>query len=212
MTLDLPPAYRLATIGEADALAAAKRLARAGAEDGTLVFADARPDLNAALLGHPDLPPEEAVQLGLIAGLAMVDALGAVLPPASEVRLNWPGAIELNRGAVGRVRLALAPRADRPWCVLGFDLRHRNPLGRARKAHTSLDDKGVAMTPAEFLAVLARHLLSWVHRWHEDGFEPIRSAWMRHGFHRGDPAQLDEGGALSLAGRRKQTLLAAFAP
>jgi BirA family biotin operon repressor/biotin-[acetyl-CoA-carboxylase] ligase len=87
----------------------------------------------------------------------------------------------------------------------------------------------VPSTPERVLEHFARAFLSWTHRWLEEGFAPIRAAWLERAVGLGEeirvrlPAEtltgtfaaLDESGALLLdteAGRRTIMTGDVFAP
>lgn len=102
----LPPArwHRLASCGSTND--EAQKLARAGAEAGTVVVAaeqtrgrgrlgrswhsPAGENLYLSVVLRPKLPPPQAPLLGLCAGLAMFRAARQSLPPLAQLRLKWP--------------------------------------------------------------------------------------------------------------------------
>ena len=44
------------------------------------------------------------------------------------------------------------------------------------------------------LEIFARHFLNWVNRWQDDGFDPIRTMWLRHAPGHGEKIELELGG------------------
>lgn len=207
--LRLPPAYRLVELDSVDSTnEEAKRRARAGAEDGTLVWARAQTsgrgrggrtwasppgNLYLSLILQPDCAPANAAQLSFVAALGAGAALGEVLPPMVEVRYKWPNDILLNRRKAGGILLetesAVRDRLD--WLVLGVGLNIASHPSDAAFPATSLRNEGAEEVTVEMLLdAFARHFLSWVNRWLSDGFEPVRLAWREQAQGIGEPVQV----------------------
>jgi BirA family transcriptional regulator, biotin operon repressor / biotin---[acetyl-CoA-carboxylase] ligase len=196
--LRLPPAYRLVsleTVGSTNE--EAKRLARAGAEDGTLIWAREQTrgkgrsgrawtsppgNLYLSLVLRPDCPPVAASQLGFVAALGAGGGLAEVLPPMIDLRYKWPNDILLNRRKVAGILLetesAAADRLD--WLVLGIGINVAERPSDTAFPATSLREEGDLESTVEgVLEAFARHFLSWVNRWLDDGFAPVRAAWRK---------------------------------
>ncbi len=108
----LPPGYKLIcydSIGSTND--EAKRLAREGAAERTLVWAleqnagrgrrgrrwvSPRGNLYASLILRPDCTPHRAAQLGFVAALAVGGALGALLPRVEGLSYKWPNDVLIN--------------------------------------------------------------------------------------------------------------------
>ena len=196
--LVLPPAYRLVSLETVDSTnEEAKRLARAGAEDGTLVWARAQTagkgrsgrswaspqgNLYLSLVLRPDCPPVAASQLGFVAALGAGGGLAEVMPPLIDLRYKWPNDILLNRRKVAGILLetesAAADRLD--WLVLGIGINVTQRPPETAYPATSLREEGDLETTVEaVLDAFARHFLSWVNRWLDQGFAPVREAWRK---------------------------------
>lgn len=208
-TPKLPPAYRLvarATVGST--MDEARALAEAGAEDGTLVWAreqaggrgrqgrpwDSPPgNLYMTLILRPECTPNQAAQLGFAAGVALGDAIGSVCPPL-DVLYKWPNDVLLNGRKVAGVLLESKSTADGKldWLLLGLGANVESfPKDSAYPA-TSLRFEG---TPAEVTAVdlleaFARHFMNWASRWLEEGFGPLRNAWLAHAAAKGETIEV----------------------
>ena len=125
----LPPAYRLVALDTAESSNdEARRLAEAGAEEGTLVWVREQTagrgrqgrdwssppgNLYFSLILRPDCPAGEAATLGLAAALALGEALGKLMPPLSEVHYKWPNDVLLNRRKVSGLLLEAQLDAER---------------------------------------------------------------------------------------------------
>jgi len=239
--IDLPPAYRpvrLDRVGSTND--EAKRLARDGAEDGTLVWAREQTagrgrrgrawssppgNLYCSLVLRPDAPAARASQLSFVAALGLGEAIGALVPPLVALRYKWPNDVLLNEGKVAGILLESEGSRDGAldWLVLGLGVNVVSHPDDAERPATSLHAEGAADATAErLLEGFARCFLAWVDRWLEDGFEPVRAAWLARAAGVGKPirvrlereelagrfAALDTDGALLLdtaAGRRRVT-------
>lgn len=198
--LRLPPAYRLVRRDKVDSTnAEAKRLVRDGAEDGTLVWAQeqtkgrgrhgrtwASPpgNLYLSLVLRPDCAPAVAAQLGFVAAIALGDAVGSVAPPMVEVRYKWPNDVLFNqrKGAGILLESSLSPDGTLEWLVLGLGVNVKSHPEDGAFPATSLKYEGAppSVTVEALLEAFARHFLNWVNRWLEDGFGPVRHAWLNH--------------------------------
>ena len=204
--LRLPPAYRLI---ELDSVVStneeAKRLAVDGAEDGTLVWAreqtggkgrqgrawsSPRGNLYLSMILRPECPLKDAAQLGMAAALALGDAIGSVAPPLVEVTYKWPNDVLANGRKVAGILLEAqgGEGGGVDWLVLGLGANIKTFPKDSETPATGLHFEGCPSSVGEsdLLQAFARHFLSWVNVWLEDGFEPIRRAWLRHAEGKGE--------------------------
>ncbi|MHA1600230.1 MAG: biotin--[acetyl-CoA-carboxylase] ligase [Alphaproteobacteria bacterium] len=230
--INLPPAYRLIamdSVGSSND--EARTLADAGAEEGTLVWVleqtkgrgrhgrtwdSPRGNLYLSLILRPECALAEAAQLGFVAALAIGDAIGAVAPPMLEVTYKWPNDVLVHGRKVSGLLLESKVTSDGAleWLILGAGVNVQNHPDDARFPATNLifESVGPEVNEAVVLEAFARHFLTWVNRWTEDGFEPIRRNWLSHAHGlgeeievrlaketlRGTFRELDETGALIL--------------
>ncbi len=185
----LPPLFRLEVLDGGADVAAVARLRAADGADPALVLCAERPDmLDAAVILHPETPLETASLVVYAAMLGLGDALGAVVPPGIDVTFRWPNRIEANLGAMAEVTLEIpdnaVPGAPPDWMAVRV-MAVIGPLEddwrQGGFPETSLREEGCAeVTSGEFLESFARHFLTWINRWEDDGFDPLRSMWLRH--------------------------------
>ncbi|MFQ5773214.1 MAG: biotin--[acetyl-CoA-carboxylase] ligase [Kiloniellaceae bacterium] len=228
----LPPAYRLVALDRVDSTNdEAARLAEQGAEDGTLVwareqtkgrgrqgrnFASPRDNLYLSLVLRPDCGPAEAAQLGFVATLAVGEAIGSVAPPMLEVTYKWPNDVLLNGRKVSGILLESKTGSDGAldWLILGVGVNVRSFPKDTDFPATSLHFEGAPreVSHVDVLEAFSRHFLTWVNRWLDDGFAPVRQGWLNHAHARGEEIEvrlpretlhgtfrdLDERGALVL--------------
>jgi BirA family biotin operon repressor/biotin-[acetyl-CoA-carboxylase] ligase len=195
----LPPAYRLValeTVGSTND--EALRLAVEGAEDGTLVWAREQTagrgrqgrgwssppgNLYLSMVLRPDCAPAEAAQLSFVAGLALGEAFGSIAPPMIEVTYKWPNDLLLNgRKAAGILLESRSnPDGTLDWLILGLGANLQHFPEDTGFPATSLRFEGA--TEVDVVALLeafGRSFLTWVTRWLDDGFAPVRRAWLHH--------------------------------
>src|SRR5690606_24590012 len=78
---------------------------------GDLVWSRNTSRAQCAIILEPEVSLKVALQMNALAQVAVVDCLGALLPPAVAVHLRWPGTILVNGATAGEVRLG-APTTD----------------------------------------------------------------------------------------------------
>jgi BirA family biotin operon repressor/biotin-[acetyl-CoA-carboxylase] ligase len=174
----------------------ARKLADEGAEDGTLVWAreqrkgrgrrgrewhSPRGNLYLSLVLRPECPPWEAAQLSFVAGLGIVGALSSVALPLSEITLKWPNDVLLNGRKVAGILLESATTGhDRlDWLVVGVGVNLTAAPDDTEFPATSLRAEQCIVDERVVLEAFGRHFLSWVNRWLDDGFAPVRKEWLR---------------------------------
>jgi len=228
----LPPAYRLHALDSvASSNDEARRLAGEGAEDGTLVWAleqtggrgrhgrswvSPRGNLYVSAVLRPDCDLAEAAQLGFVAALGLGDALGSVMPPMTEVTFKWPNDVLVNDHKAAGILLesVTAPDGTLDALILGLGVNVAHAPADTPFPATSLHDEGSghALEAATLLEHWSRHFLTWVNRWVDEGFPPIRRAWLNRAKGQGAAIEvrlptrtlhgsfhdLDESGALLL--------------
>jgi BirA family biotin operon repressor/biotin-[acetyl-CoA-carboxylase] ligase len=199
-----PPLYELVVVDKTDsARAHAERLAAQGAEEGTLVWAKSQTEglgrnnrfwmsgyrnLHLGLILQPEQPFTSACQLSLVATICTAMAIADQAEPMAELRYRWPNDVLLNRGKVAGITLSgsLSSGNVPEWMVLGVNVNvfdHPKSLG-----FDSASMRGEGFENHDRVQVaetFCRQFLSWANRWADDGFAPIRKAWLMRA--RGDP-------------------------
>jgi BirA family biotin operon repressor/biotin-[acetyl-CoA-carboxylase] ligase len=227
---ELPPPFRVAayeTIGSTND--EAKRLARDGAAEGLIVWAKGQDagrgrrgrvwvsppgNLYFSLVLRPHCRAAEAAQLGFVAALGMAAVLGE-LAPTIAIRCKWPNDLLANGKKIAGILLETEMVAgDLPeFVVIGVGVNLVSSPNDASYPATSLVEEGIAsLAPQPALARFAEHFAEWLAIWREDGFAPIRAAWLLQAVGLGEPIQvrlerdtiegqfldLDDDGALML--------------
>jgi len=173
----------------------ARRLARAGAPEGTLVCADAQQkgrgrrgrswqsppgNLYLSLVLRPDAPPSRAPQLGFVAALALVDAVEQLAGPRLPLRFKWPNDVLADRAKLAGILLEseMAAGGGLDFVILGIGVNLVSAPNNLEYPATSLADRGFAVTPASLLETFVARFADWAERWRENGFAPVRAAWL----------------------------------
>jgi BirA family transcriptional regulator, biotin operon repressor / biotin---[acetyl-CoA-carboxylase] ligase len=202
----LPEAYRLLSYERlASTNDEAKRLARGGAEDGTVVWAReqtigrgrrGRPwiglpgNLFVSFILRPDCPPAQASQLGFVAALGLADAVAASAPRGADLSCKWPNDVLLNGRKFAGILLESEARASETldWLVLGVGVNVAEHPGATDYPTTSLRDESCDMADAgAMLEAFACRFAVWSEHWRDEGFAPIRAAWLQRATGIGQP-------------------------
>lgn len=153
---------------------------------GDCVWARSTRQAALAIVLEPEVPLATAIQMGPLLQTAVVQAIGALMPPQVAVQIRWPSTLLLNGGIAGTTRIA-APRCvpdDIPdWLVVGFelalarDLKGREPGEDA--GHTTVSEEGAAdLDRTRVLESVAAHFLTWLDIWSDEGFRPAHEQWI----------------------------------
>ena len=200
----LPTAYRLVALERAESTnETARELARGGAEDGTLVWALeqtkgrgrqgrdwASPpgNLYCSLVLRPECPVARASELSFLAALAVGGMLGGLVPPLTDLRYKWPNDVLLNDRKVSGILLESAAAANGAldFLVLGVGVNVvSSPRDAAFPASSMREEGGDPVEVADVLESFAKHFMAWTDRWLDEGFAPVREAWLKRAWRLG---------------------------
>jgi BirA family biotin operon repressor/biotin-[acetyl-CoA-carboxylase] ligase len=184
-----------------------KRLAREGAAEGQVITAARQTagrgrrgrswssppgNLLTSILLRPRCRAATAAQLGFVAALGVADAIGE-LAPMVEMRCKWPNDLLANGKKVCGILLETEMvTGDQPdFVILGIGLNLVASPRDTPYPATSLAAEGAPrITPAAIIAALVRHFADWLATWQQDGFAPIRAAWLARAAGLGGPIQV----------------------
>jgi BirA family biotin operon repressor/biotin-[acetyl-CoA-carboxylase] ligase len=185
-----PQGYGLIRHAELDSTSSeARRLAEAGEQRPVWIIAEhqtagrgrrgrawetATGNLAATLLLRPDAPPAIIGQLSFAAALAVAET-AMHFAPGAAITVKWPNDVL----AQGRKLAGILLEAGDGWLAIGIGINlARFPEGTEFPA-TSLAQLGIAPPSSDAaLTVLAARLAHWYDVWMQDGFEPLRAAWL----------------------------------
>jgi BirA family biotin operon repressor/biotin-[acetyl-CoA-carboxylase] ligase len=130
-------------------------------------------------------PPGALAQRSFVAALGLLDALVAVTGRPELFALKWPNDVLLAGGKVAGILLETGGPAGRaPALAIGIGVNlatapEAGELEPGAVAPTSLRGAtGVAVGPEEFLDLLAPAVDVWEERLADEGFAPLRAAWL----------------------------------
>lgn len=153
-----------------------------------------------SLLLRPTRPVEEVSQLTLVLGVAVAEAIVQATGVAAE--LKWPNDILVDgRKLCGILcELVLTPEGDMAHVIAGIGLNVNVAASDfppvLENIATSLAIEAGRAIDAE--AVLSAVLVSverWMKRWEDEGFDPIRQAWIARSCTIGREISFDAGEA-----------------
>lgn len=153
----------------------------------------------ASLLMHSAAGPARAALRSFVAALALYDALLAATGRPDLLALKWPNDVLLGDGKVAGILLETGGRPMALAVGVGVNLVAAPGVGAVEPDAITpvslLGAAGVDMTPEVFLDLLAPAFAIWEARLVEEGFAPIRTAWLARA------ARLGQGIVARLPGR-----------
>ncbi len=196
--VELPAPYRLVALDSVDSTnAEARRLAEAGAEDGTVVWARTQTagrgrrgrtwvskpgNVYCTILMRRDITAETAGHFSLLTGLAVADTLAAIVPPSTDVRCKWPNDVLIERRKVAGVLLEAEGGAGRnlDWLAVGAGINvSHSPSGTEFPATSLADERCLDVTVEAVLTSFVLRFAAWRAARRKLGFAPVRAAWRR---------------------------------
>lgn len=142
-------------------------------------------------------PAGEIALLGFAAGLAIAEAVDAVIG-AGKARLKWPNDVMIDGAkAAGVMMDSGALGGGAVWAALAFGVNLAAAPAGLDQPTTSLravlPPDAPAPEPLDFLTGVAPHLSAWAARLEADGFAPLRTAWLARAHGLGQHARVAQG-------------------
>lgn len=208
---NLPGLYDLITLESTDsARAHAERLASQGADEGTLVWARSQREglgrrgnywmsgqrnLHCAIILRPEYDFEQCCQLSLLCTICIAAAMSLQAEPLEEFRYRWPNDVLLNRGKVAGMTLSgKRSGSGVDWMVVASNVNvYEHPQSKGLEAASMRGEGFQSFDRERLLEAYAREFLSWINRWSDAGFEPVRRTWSFAGHQKGDPVGIKLG-------------------
>lgn len=177
----------------------AKRLARAGAAAGTLVWARAQSggrgrrdrewvspwgNLYLSIVVRPEAPQFEAAQLSFVAGLAVFDAIMGLVPELDgRLTLKWPNDILLD----GAKCAGLLLESDRDgWLVVGIGINVASAPVIPGRETSCLGSAAQPPATGRFVEAIVSCWDCHLSDWRTHGFGPVREDWLDHSAYLGE--------------------------
>lgn len=171
----------------------ARRLAAEGAPHGTVVHADEQTagrgrlarnwysppgNLYVSVLLRLDHPPARLAELSFVTALAVTEAVEALVPERAHVLVKWPNDVLVDGGKIAGI---LIEHADGVTVIgVGLNVLH-TPSTAGYRTASLVSVGGLASVDTArdlLLTALERDLAVW----QEQGFDPIRRAWLAHSY------------------------------
>ncbi|BDG72572.1 biotin--[acetyl-CoA-carboxylase] ligase [Roseomonas fluvialis] len=175
---------QLAASGEPDGLAVLAHRQTAGRGTQGRAWESRAGNLHLSVLLRPAEPLRHAPQWGLLAAVALGDAVAATIPDPRAITLKWPNDLMLN-GAKAAGILAEASPDDQggiAWLCLGIGVNLDHAPQVEGRVTACLADTGiVAPRPEAFAETLLAALDGRRTQRITEGFAPIRAAWLERG-------------------------------
>jgi len=137
-------------------------------------------NLYCSVILRPELIPQRAPELTLVAAVAVAAALREF---GAEAQIKWPNDLLLNGRKVAGILTELSAEQDRiHFAVLGIGVNLNGEPSEfpeeLRTTATSVrHELGTPVVRAAFAAAMWAHLEEWLRRHGERGFGPVRDAW-----------------------------------
>ncbi|MEQ8601933.1 MAG: biotin--[acetyl-CoA-carboxylase] ligase [Marivibrio sp.] len=146
-------------------------------------------------------PLHAAAQLSFVAAVAMGEAISHLTPEGVAVRFKWPNDVLANGAKTAGVLLESGGAPGEPWVIVGTGVNLiSHPEGTDFPA-TDLSAEGAAVAPPALAAAYLAAFARWRRRWRDQGFAPIRAAWLAAAAHLGGPVRLKLAGREPRDGR-----------
>ncbi len=184
----------------------AKRQARQGAVDGTLILAmeqtagrgrsgrawssPAGNFYSSLLLRNPGAAGEAAL-LSFAAALAVRDAITA-LAPRLTIALKWPNDVLVDGRKISGILLessgSSGPGLD--WLIIGVGVNLAHHPSDITPPATSLSHEGENIDFRIFSKSYQGKLKFWINKFQAEGFAPLRTSWLSTAFGVGEKIQV----------------------
>lgn len=145
-------------------------------------------------LGQSLRPPAEIALLGFAAGLALSESFETWLEPG-RARLKWPNDLLLDgKKAAGILLESGAALGGGHWFALGLGINlAAAPEGLDRESAALGEILANAPSQESVMAALIPRLSHWAQRLEQEGFGPLRQAWLARAHGLGGPITIDLG-------------------
>ena len=176
---------------------AAKELARQGADEGTVVIAETQSHgkgrkgrewssapgqgIQVSIILRPKLSPSQAIQIPLVAGVAVAQSIMEVTP--LKPKIKWPNDLMIGRKKVGGILTEMNAEIDRiDYVVLGIGLNVNTPKNlfpkEIREIATSLaEESGGPVSRVRLLQSFLKEFEILYGEFTTSGFQTIREKW-----------------------------------
>lgn len=182
-----------------------RRLAQEGAAHGTVVHADEQKsgrgrlarawhsppgNLYMSVLLRLDLPPARLAELSFAAAVAVAETVAALVPDRLDIVVKWPNDVLVDGGKIAGILLENLDGVT----ILGIGLNVLlAPSSVGYKTATIVGCGGIATVDGA-RDLLLHELERLITHWLDQGFGPIRQAWLDRSYKPGTALRVTIGG------------------
>lgn len=132
-----------------------------------------------SVLLRPEMPVAALGVFPLLAGLAVADAMRAVLPPGDAPMLKWPNDVLLGGAKLAGLLIDATPEAGRiDWLVVGMGVNLANKPQMADRRTACLTDYGVTLAPQASALLVLDALSARLEEFAAKGAARIQGEWL----------------------------------
>jgi BirA family biotin operon repressor/biotin-[acetyl-CoA-carboxylase] ligase len=138
-------------------------------------------NMHCSVLFRPDYSLTEASQISFLTVVAAREALASLLDNAVSFSYKWPNDLLLNKKKVGGILIeSSAARQDNDaWIIIGCGLNLQYfPSATLFPATSIVEELGEVLDVRLVVEAFLKCLAKWYIRWRDQGFKPIRDAWL----------------------------------
>ena len=214
--MTLPKGYNLLSLDEIDSTneEAKRRIAAGDAAPGDVIWSRTQSagrgrqgrhwfspegNLYLSLILRPQRPAATAAEISFVAAVALGDAVAPLLGPGTRVTFKWPNdlLIECRKAAGILLESFGGPRGFTEWLILGVGVNlASHPADTDFPATSVSAQSGRVESPQAVLEFYLGHFDRWITRWQDEGFAPVRRAWLRNAAGLGRPITVRVGDEL----------------
>jgi len=163
-------------------------------------WASPRGNFHGTLLLYPTEPAATVALRSFAAALALRDAFVALTDLPGAFALKWPNDVLLNGGKVAGILLESAGAGQGVAQLaigIGVNLIAAPDASQVEPGAlppvSLLAETGLRVTPEAFLNALAPAYAAWEQTFTQQGFAPLRRAWLDHAARLGEPIRARTG-------------------
>lgn len=136
------------------------------------------------------LHPREgnAAELGIVAALALHDAVASLLDPA-RLQLKWPNDLLLDGAKLSGILL----EREGEVVIMGIGVNLAAAPALKDRAAIALASAGIRIEPGPFLELLAAQFEARRMQWRDEGLAPLRLDWLARAHAPGTPLWVVNG-------------------
>ncbi|WP_417830573.1 biotin--[acetyl-CoA-carboxylase] ligase [Thalassospira sp.] len=204
-TIRLPEGFYLHDLEAVDSTNdEAKRLADKGARSGALVLARTQTsgrgrrgrawsspvgNLFSSLLLRPNCSLSEAARLTFLIAVSLAEAIETVTAGKVRPDCKWPNDLMVNGRKISGILLESASNdgAATDYLVIGAGVNVAFFPEDAERPATSLAALGAPVSVDDLVSCYIERVAHWLPIWEQQGFAPIREAWLSRAYGIGNP-------------------------